>query len=178
MVPKRLQSALLAQAFSPLVATVLALCAPSGCSHAPPPVTACAEQEKLKLVLKASDRLNPGEKGEPLATVVRFYQLKGPNKITEATFEDLLDRGKEALGDDLVGDVDEVTLHPSERLEPPIERGDGAMYLAIVALFRQPAGTSWRGLYHLPAPDPQHCHKKQSSAVVQAVLEENRVELR
>jgi type VI secretion system protein VasD len=147
-----------------------------GCSSAPKPVDPCKEPEPLRLVLRGTERLNPGDKGEALATVVRVYQLKSSNKISEASFEEVLDKDKEVLADDLLG-VDEVTLHPSERLDSPLARKDGAQYLAVVGLFRQPAGTSWRVLYHLPTPDPQHCHKR-ASAVVQMVLEENRVELR
>jgi type VI secretion system protein VasD len=130
----------------------------------------------VRLVLRGTERLNPGEKGEPLATVVRVYQLKASNKISDAGFEELLDNDKTVLADDLIG-MQELTLHPGERLDPPVPRLDGAQYLAVVGLFRQPAGTSWRVLYHLPTSDPQHCHKK-SAALVQMVLEENRVELR
>jgi type VI secretion system protein VasD len=147
-----------------------------GCRHAPEAAPPCQDPEPLRLVLRGSERLNPGDKGEPLATVVRVYQLKGSGKIADAGFEELLDNDKTVLGDDLLG-MQELTLHPSERLDPAVPRTDGAQYLAVVGLFRQPAGTSWRVLYHLPTPDPQHCHRK-SAAVVQMVLEENRVELR
>jgi type VI secretion system protein VasD len=156
---------------SALLATIV-----GACSSAPKPVPPCKDPEPLRLVLRGSERLNPGEKGEPLATVVRVYQLKGPAKLSEAGFEELLDRDKEVLADELVG-VQELTLQPSERLEPPVPRMEGATYLGVVGLFRQPAGTSWRALYRLPAEDPQHCHKK-STAPVQMLLEENRIELR
>jgi type VI secretion system protein VasD len=147
-----------------------------GCRHAPEAAPPCSDPEPLHLVLRASERLNPGDKGEPLATAVRVYQLKSSGKISDAGFEELLDNDKAVLADDLLG-MQELTLHPAERLDPPVVRMDGAQYLAVVALFRQPAGTSWRVLYHLPTLDPQHCHKK-STAPVQMVLEENRVELR
>ena len=154
-----------------LLATIV-----GGCKHAPDPVAPCPEAEPLRLVLRGTERLNPNEKGAALATVVRVYQLKASNKISDAGFEELLDNDKTVLAEDLIG-VQELTLHPAERLDPPVPRADGAQYLAVVGLFRQPAGTSWRVLYHLPTPDPQHCHKK-SAAVVQMVLDENRIELR
>jgi len=127
-------------------------------------------------VLKGTDRLNPDEKGGALATVVRIYQLKGSNKIADAGFDELLDNDKTVLADDLV-DVKELTLQPAQQLTPPMPRVEGAQYLAVMGLFRQPAGTSWRVLYHLPTADPQHCHRK-SAGVVQMVLSENRIELR
>jgi type VI secretion system protein VasD len=146
------------------------------CKSAPEPVAPCPEPEPLHLVLKGTDRLNPGDRGEALATVVRIYQLKGSNKISDAGFDELLDNDKTVLAEDLV-DVKELTLQPSQQVSPPVPRLDGAQYLAVVGLFRQPAGTSWRVLYHLPTADPQHCHKKSAGAV-QMVLSENRIELR
>lgn len=147
-----------------------------GCRHTPEPLPPCATPEPMSLLLRGAERLNPGEKGEPLATVVRVYQLKGSNKIADAGFEELLDNDKTLLADDLV-ETQELTLHPGERVELPVARGDGAQYLAVVGLFRQPSGTSWRVLYHLPSADPQHCHRPPASQV-QVLLEENRVELR
>lgn len=163
MAPKWLRSALLASLVG-------------ACSSGPKPVPECKEPEPLRLVLRGSERLNPGEKGEPLATVVRVYQLKSPAKLSDAGFEEMLDKDKDVLGEDMLG-VQEVTLHPGERLDPPMKRMDEATYLGVVALFRQPAGTSWRALYRLPSADPQFCHKK-ASGLVQMLLEENRVELR
>jgi type VI secretion system protein VasD len=147
-----------------------------GCKHAPEAAPPCPEPEPLRLVLNATDRLNPSEKGEPLALAVRVYQLKGSNKISDASFGDILDNDKTILAEDFL-DMKELTLQPSQQLTPPVQRAEGAQYLAVVGLFRQPAGTSWRVLYHLPTSDPQHCHKK-STGVVQMVLSENRIELR
>ena len=147
-----------------------------GCKHTPEPVPPCAQPEPLRLILQGTDRLNPGDKGEALATVVRVYQLKASNKLSDAGFEEILDNDKSVLAEDFI-DVKELTLQPSTRVEPPVTREDGAQYLAVVGLFRQPAGTSWRVLYHLPTADPQHCHKK-GRTVVQMVLSENRIELR
>jgi type VI secretion system protein VasD len=147
-----------------------------GCKHAPEAAPPCPEPEPLRLVLNATDRLNPSEKGEPLALAVRVYQLKGSNKISDASFGDILDNDKTILAEDFL-DMKELTLQPSQQLTPPVQRAEGAQYLAVVGLFRQPAGTSWRVLYHLPTADPQHCHRK-STGVVQMVLSENRIELR
>lgn len=55
-----------------------------GCSHSPPPPAAavaapgpCPSREPLRLNLLATAHLNPSERGEPMATVVRVYQPKG-----------------------------------------------------------------------------------------------------
>ena len=136
---------------------------------------ACKGNEPLRVVLTASARLNPGEKGEALATVIRLYQLKDVNKLVGVGFDDLLDHDKDTLGDDFVA-MQEVTLNPGERLEPAVARNAAANYLLAVALFRQPAGTTWKASKRLSPPDSQFCNNNEG--VVRLALDENRIELR
>ena len=177
------------------VATVVAATAlvPAACAqkHGPPPkpppaeakpLEPCPKPQPLKLGLSASVRLNPGEKGEALATVVRVYQLKGVSKLTGVSFDDLLDHDKEALGEDFLG-VQEATINPGEALEAPIARNAETNYLLAVALFRRPAGTTWKGVRKLPPPDPYHCHAtidrpRANDGTLRYFLDENRIELR
>ena len=164
----------------------------SGCSHDPPPAAAaannapppCATPEPLKVTLKASAQINPGEKGEALATVIRIYQLKGTSKLQGASFDDLLDRDKDVLGDELAG-ATEVTINPGDTVEPPLVRSPEAGYIAAVALFRRPAGNTWRAMKRLAPPDPQHCHPAkggtgamQNDNTVRFSVDENRVDIR
>jgi len=144
---------------------------PPGASELPP----CKGNEPLRVVLTATARLNPGEKGEALATVIRLYQLKDVNKLVGVGFDDLLDHDKDTLGDDFVA-MQEVTLNPGERLEPAVVRNAAANYLLAVALFRQPAGTTWKASKRLSPPDPQFCNNNEG--VVRLALDENRIELR
>jgi type VI secretion system VasD/TssJ family lipoprotein len=171
-----------------LVAVVLAGVA-AGCPKPgpaviipPPPPPPCATPEALKVNLQASPLLNPGEKGEALATVVRFYQLKTQTTLLAATFDEILDRDKEALGEDLVG-VSDVTINPGDKIDPPVARKPDASFLAVVALFRKPVGTSWRVVKKMPMADPDHCRKAGQKgapppAVMRFLLDENRIELR
>jgi type VI secretion system VasD/TssJ family lipoprotein len=168
----------------------------AGCKHNPPPPAAtpastpgaaappaaCTTPEPLKIVLTASARLNLGEKGEALATVVRLYQLKGVSKLIGVGFDDLMDHDKEALGEDFLG-VQEVTINPGERQEPPIVRKPDAGFLLAVALFRRPAGTTWKAIKRLNPPDPQFCQPPAKGTrvvdgTVRLALDENRIELR
>jgi type VI secretion system VasD/TssJ family lipoprotein len=158
------------------------LLAGAACSHAPPaPPPPCTAPEPLRVLLRAGERLNPGENGEALATVVRLYQLKGGKKASEVGIDELLEKDKEALGEDL-SEVKEWTINPSQRLDLALKRGEGVTHIMMAAFFRQPAGGAWRITYQLPAPDPDHCHPKagarKSPAYVQFVLDENRVETR
>jgi len=173
--------------------------ATSGCSHSSPPPAAapaagspataapkaCAAPEPLHVSLTASARLNPGEKGEALATVVRIYQLKGVGKMMGVSFDDLLDHDKDTLADDFLS-MQEVTINPGDRLEPPIVRNADARYVLAVALFRQPTGTTWKVTRRLNSPDPDYCHTPPPATGTQAAndgtvrlfLDENRIELR
>jgi type VI secretion system VasD/TssJ family lipoprotein len=156
-----------------------------GCAHTQEPPAACTSPEPLRVTLKGTPRLNLGEKGEALATVVRLYQLKATTRLTGASFDELMDHDHDALGDDFVS-VQEVTLSPGERLNPSLARGPDATFLAAVALFREPAGIAWRAFAKLPPPDPQHCHQtggdapgvRATARSMQFLLDENRIELR
>ncbi len=132
-------------------------------------------------MLTASSRLNLGEKGEPLATVVRLYQLKGREKLASASFDEMLDRDKDTLGEDLLA-VAEITVSPGESVKPPVARNPEARYLAAVALFRKPGSASWRAVTQLPAPNAQFCHPAPGRAAIKDearfFLDESRVELR
>jgi type VI secretion system VasD/TssJ family lipoprotein len=162
---------------------LMAMALAASCAHAPPtPPPPCPPPEPLHVTLRASPRLNPSDRGEPLATVVRIYQLKGTGKIGVASFDDLMDHDRDALGEDFVA-VQEVTLTPGATLTPPLFRSPDATYVAVVGLFRRPTGTSWRAVDRLPPPDPQFCHpapapKKGSppkDPTLRFSLEENRV---
>jgi type VI secretion system protein VasD len=174
----------------------IALPALTGCPHNPPPTAGtpppppppCATPEPLRITMEASPQINPGEKGEPLATVVRLYQLKGTTKLQGASFDDLLDRDKQVLADDVVS-MSEVTINPGEKLDPPVARGADTAYVAAVALFRRPAGNTWRSMKKLAPPNPQHCHvagggaggakgATLSEGTVRITLDENRIDLR
>ena len=135
--------------------------------------------------MRASARLNPGEKGEALATVVRLYQLKGVAKLTGASFDDLLDHDKNTFGEDFLNQQ-EITINPGDQATPPLVRNPDGAYLVAVALFRQPVGTNWRSVKKLAPADSDYCHagtnRKRGTpppdTTVRFFLDENRIELR
>jgi len=172
-----LKSAVLASAFATLGA----------CAHTPPPPPSppspCATPEPIRMNLTASPRLNPGENGESLATTVRIYQLKDTGKLVESSLDRILDGDRAVLGEDFVA-AQEITLYPGERAAPAMVRGEGAAYLAVVAMFRRPVGPSWRAIRKLPPPDPQHCHGTVgtpaglAASQLKFTLEDSRVDMR
>ena len=147
-----------------LMFLLLAGAALLACSHTPaptpppPPAPApCPVPEPIRVRIRASDRLNPGENGESLATTVRLYQLKDAGKLEGATLEQILDNDRAVLADDLVS-VSELTLYPGETATPSLGRREGGAYLAVVAFFRHPSGSAWRVVSKVPPQDAEHCH--------------------
>lgn len=123
-----------------LGATACSLFSTQG-EKAPPPV---------HLRISAAARLNPDERGESLPTAVRVYQLKGAARVRALDLGPLLRDPKEALGEDLVA-VDELFVDPAGTTERTISTDKAARALAVVAVFRRPAGESWRDVVELPA---------------------------
>ncbi|HJX52334.1 MAG TPA: type VI secretion system lipoprotein TssJ [Polyangia bacterium] len=137
-----------------LMPALLAGVALLSCAHTPLP---CPTPEPIRVSIRASDRLNPGESGESLATTVRLYQLKDASKLQAASVEQILDNDRAVLGDDLVS-VKEITLYPGDVVTPSLDRREGALILAVVSFFRHPSGSAWRVASKLPPPDVGYCH--------------------
>lgn len=157
-----------------LVVVVFAAIIAASCAHDPP----CTTPEAMTVALRASSQLNPADGGESLATVVRVYQLKDTRKFSEAAIEELLDRDKDILGEDLVA-TRELTLAPGEVVEPALERQPHAAYIGVVAFYRQPSGNGWRASRKLPPPNPRHCHeKKKKPPAASLFFKDSRIESR
>jgi type VI secretion system VasD/TssJ family lipoprotein len=139
------------------VLSAVSFAAPLSCAHTPPPPPPCPTPEPIRVSIRASDRLNPGESGESLATTVRVYQLKDVSKLEAANLEQLLDNDRAVLGDDLVS-VSELTLYPGETAMPSLSRREGVAFVAMVAFFRHPSGSAWRVASKVAPPDAQYCH--------------------
>ncbi len=172
-----LKSAVLASVVAAIGACATAPAAP------PPPPSPCTTPEPLRISLTASPRLNLGDHGESLPTLVRIYQLKDTTKLVEASLDQILDNDRALLGEDLVS-MQELTLYPGERSAPPTVRAEAATSLAVVAMFRRPMGPSWRAIRKLPPPNPQHCHGVVATPAALAAsqlrftLEDSRVDMR
>jgi type VI secretion system VasD/TssJ family lipoprotein len=152
---------------------VISLALAAGCGGANKELR-CRSPRSLKYVVTASDRTNPDDQGQALATVVRVYQLKGLSRLENADFEDIWLKGEETLADDLVK-VEEMTLFPKDEQAHTIDVAEGVSYLVAVALFRKPAGVSWRAVYELPL---QSCSggKATGKALAHFVIEDYRIE--
>jgi type VI secretion system protein VasD len=116
--------------------------------------TVCTIPEPANLWVQGSDRLNPNASGDPLPTLVRVYQLSNLGELEQASFEEMMQRPEEVLGETLLAS-EEVTVYPGRSTFRSFERDPGANYMAGVAVVRQPSGASWRTIITMPT-----CGKK------------------
>jgi type VI secretion system protein VasD len=117
-------------------------------------IPTCQVPSAVELEIETSDRVNIDQSGEALPTIIRLYQLKNLSAAQSATFDDMLDRPKETLGDSIVHE-DEVTIYPGQILVRRFEREPKADFLIGVAIVRNPVGTAWRTIQEYPlAGDP------------------------
>lgn len=117
-------------------------------------IPTCKVPSAVELEIETSDRVNIDQGGEALPTIIRMYQLKNLSAVQSASFDDMLDRPKETLGDAIVHE-DEVTIYPGQIVVRRFEREEKADFLVGIAIVRNPVGTAWRTIQEYPIPgDP------------------------
>lgn len=141
---------LAALALCGLGASGLGVASLAGCSGPPAaaPTKPC-DVQVVTLNIYAADNINPNERGNPRPVVVRLYQLKNDVRMENATYDEILLKDKDTLGDDLAK-VDEVSVFPNDLVQVRFERIKDATVLAGVALFHSPKGSSWKTFYAFP----------------------------
>src|SRR5262249_41126729 len=77
------------------------------------------------------------------------YQLKNDVRMENATYDEILLKDKDTLGEDMAK-MDEVEVFPNDLVQVKFERIKEATVLAGVALFHGPTGTSWKTFYAFP----------------------------
>lgn len=132
----------------------LASCAPAPPPAAPKP----CDVQVVTLNIYAADNINPNERGNPRPVLVKLYQLKNDVRMDNATYDEILLKDKETLGEDFAK-VDELEVFPNDLVQVKFERVKEASVLAGVALFHGPKGTSWKTFYAFPPTpaDGQSC---------------------
>lgn len=118
----------------------------------PPPLPEAQQPpRKVALHLHAAPRLNVDARGQPLALLVRVYQLRQLDafeRVPQAAFLSP-EAERAALGADLVA-VRELTLVPGQRLDLVETMPRDAGQLGVVALFHAPASQGWRLAFAAP----------------------------
>ena len=120
-------------------------------SNPPPKEPEKCKQQILSAAVIASPYINPTTEGEPRPVQIRLYQLKTDTRFLNASFEQIWQDDKTALGDSL-GKVEEFAVYPNTRTELKFERDETAQFMVAAGLFREPKGRSWHATFELPPP--------------------------
>ncbi|MGO1077486.1 type VI secretion system lipoprotein TssJ [Inquilinus sp. CA228] len=107
---------------------------------------------QVALTLAASEQLNPNSENQPSPTVVRIYELKSADAFNAATFDGLFYNDTTTLGADLLGRK-EVEVLPGQTVTVDRTAEAGTGFVGVVAGFRTPQGTQWRGTLPVEAED-------------------------
>lgn len=93
--------------------------------------------------------------GMSVPTLVRVYQLSDNKRVQKATYDSLLDSGDSVLDADLL-DAQAVVVKPGEGAQLSVPMNEGAKFVAIVGLFREPDNStnSWRLILNRDELDP------------------------
>ena len=92
---------------------------------------------------------NPDHEGQPSPVLVRIYQLHSADGFLEADFFSLYDDGPALLGKDLI-DMVEKELQPGSRYRYEATVDPEAMFVAVVAAFRDFDKARWRVVIEVP----------------------------
>ncbi|MEM9692058.1 MAG: type VI secretion system lipoprotein TssJ [Myxococcota bacterium] len=142
---------------APLLGVPTVGCAPEPAE--PPPQPCNVQQVTLKIF--ASDIINQNDQDLPRPVVVRLYQLNSDLKMQNASYDEILEKDTEILGDDLLARDEIESVFPNDIVEVKFERIPEASFLAAAALFQSPQGQSWKTFYAFPPmPNtPEACGK-------------------
>lgn len=98
----------------------------------------------LQVKLAAARHLNPDATNHSLPVQVRIYQLRDNNDFRQATFTELWQNDREALGSSLLSRR-EISLAPGAKTQLNLMRNPEATYIGAIAIFRKPQAGHWRG---------------------------------
>ena len=93
------------------------------------------ESIELKLVLKASDNINPSQLSTGNPVVVNLYQLKNVDAFKSSQILDLYEKDTSILAKDLVSKQILGSVLPQEKREVTLSIDQGTKFLAVFVQF-------------------------------------------
>jgi type VI secretion system protein VasD len=129
---------LLRSALNPLFAGLMSLTL-AGCATNSP--------KAYEVKSEAGTIMNRDASGKPLSVAMRIYQLRDATEFSKLTFDTVASGRPESelLGQDLLSQ-NEIILVPGGKHVANDKLQDGAKYVGVIALFRQPDPHYWRFL--------------------------------
>jgi len=93
------------------------------------------EPVELKMMIKASDNINPSDMSKGNPVVLILYQLKSADAFKSAQILDLFEKDSLILAEDLVKRQSLASLLPEEKRSETLAIAQGTKYLAVFAQF-------------------------------------------
>jgi type VI secretion system protein VasD len=112
----------------------------------PPPL-----ETRLTLEVVSAADINPDPSGRPSPVAISVLQLKTADAFMNADFFAASDPANPALAAEVVG-REEITLKPGETRQVPVKVDAAAVYIGVVAAFRDIERAAWRSQIALPVP--------------------------
>ncbi len=107
------------------------------------PLAGCGVPGTLHVSATGAADLNPGPGGAAFPAQVRLYQLRAPEKFTNADYFQLADHEQAALGGDLLS-REEFILHPGETRTVDLKTQPDTRYVGVAVAYRNIDRATWR----------------------------------
>lgn len=121
-----------------LILAACAMAAAWGCSSLNSKVGgALSLDTDLTLKFIADADINPDDKNRPSPLFIRLYELKSTRQFERASFIDLYERDKDALGADLLAKQTLKRLQPGDTRKDKLVLNPQTRYVGLVAEFLQ-----------------------------------------
>jgi len=106
--------------------------------------------EKVRVVVQSTEEINLDPDGNPRATSLRVYQLKGGRSLDmPLDFRQVWQDDKAAFGDELLKS-EELTIYPGKTEVFEVKPEDEATHFVAVAIFREQVGSAWYSEWEAP----------------------------
>lgn len=118
------------------------------------PVSKVAPARQVKIVLQATDTVNPDPNNRASPLALRLFQLKSELQFANSGLYSLLDNSDPSLSSELIS-VKNLILRPGQRVEMSITLDAQASHLGIVGSYRNIDAAQWRAVYAFDAKPKQ-----------------------
>ncbi|MGI9274856.1 MAG: type VI secretion system lipoprotein TssJ [Endozoicomonas sp.] len=95
------------------------------------------KETQVRLTIKASDQINPGNTSDSNPLFIQVLQLKDTARFQQADFLNLYKNLSATLGDELVYLPPAIPVRPGETLEQIIKPEPGSQYIGLIYFFSQ-----------------------------------------
>ena len=127
----------------------------------------------IEVIIQAEKKCNPNARGQSMPVEVRGYLLKDWKRFRTIDFDALTaDEGKAIAGEAVA--KFSVMLFPGRMKIQPIKCPAGVRYIALVGMFRQPKGKSWRMVLSLKQA-AKRCSKGALHTPVHVIVNGNAI---